>query len=236
MKKIFALFLAIAMFFAFPTSVVGASLGVQYKSSNVDYSYYISYEEILEFLGVQYKSSNIDCPYYISHKEILRLNEFVVLENYTFVVSEEGFTELTGAEIEKLQELLIVTNDLVDYLLSQVSRESGTYFATESYIVIKDVSFVDSSQEISSFSSPGGFTDVTVNGLIILVRLSANTINNIGAGVAIGGIWVPHALAARALATLGVMGTQVTRGIWFEAGVQINPFGTNTPVMRAGWQ
>lgn len=63
------------------------------------------------------------------------------------------------------------------------------------------------------------------------VKLSKNTVRNIGRGLTLGGIWIPHAVVSKVCATLGVGISSVKHGIWFDYN-----YFSNLILHKYGWQ
>lgn len=76
-----------------------------------------------------------------------------------------------------------------------------------------------------------GKNDVDFHWNYARIYLSKQTVNNISTGVTIAGIWIPAARVADVLATLGVIGSTVKNGIWFDYN-----YAVGVLVGNYGWQ
>ncbi|MCL2611097.1 MAG: hypothetical protein FWE02_05405 [Defluviitaleaceae bacterium] len=166
---------------------------------------------------------------FVTEYEIDRFDSYVILENGEFTISEEGFLSLTENELYRLRNILLERNQTASILIQNMPF----HVFTEDSIVLIDT--------LSLFRNPGGVTRVDTFWWGLRVYLSANVVNTLGAGIAIGGIWVPHPVVSRALGTIGVLGTTVSRGIWFEVAV-FDGLPVNALIRavsgrpQAGWQ
>ena len=66
---------------------------------------------------------------------------------------------------------------------------------------------------------------IEFHGTTVRVLLSKTTINRVGAGVAIGGIWVPEPVISKILATVGVIAGVAPGGVYADYGISSIVFG-----------
>lgn len=81
------------------------------------------------------------------------------------------------------------------------------------------------------FSRGEGTTSVTFHWNYARVKLSLTSIKNIGSGMSVGGLFIPHPIVSKACSLLGIAIGRVTSGIWFDYNY-FNGILTG----NAGWQ
>ncbi|MFI8684612.1 hypothetical protein [Rossellomorea sp. NPDC077527] len=144
----------------------------------------------------------------ITEKEKVKFEQYVKLrDNSEYIISDEAKVKLSKQEYEKLQSVLDDTNIFI-------SNNYG------------NINIIDPNQEsikkdsdkmmVSIAAFKNGKTDVDTFWWGVRIYLSKYTIRAIGAGVTIGGIWVPEPLITKILATLGVVVALCPGGIQFD--------------------
>lgn len=81
------------------------------------------------------------------------------------------------------------------------------------------------------FSRGEGTNSVTFYWNYARVKLSLTSIKNIGSGMSVGGLFIPHPIVSKACSLLGIAIGRVTSGIWFDYNY-FNGILTG----NAGWQ
>lgn len=132
------------------------------------------------------------------------LNEWVGYDDSTkeFSIKEGAKATLSESDYTLLNTCITVTNSN----LKKADFSSGEVFV---------VSPEQEGQEISLYYSEG-VTKIEFHWWGATIYLSKSTINLIGAGVSIGGIWVPEPIVSKVLATLGVVVALCPGGIAFD--------------------
>lgn len=64
-----------------------------------------------------------------------------------------------------------------------------------------------------------GRNGIEFHGTTVRLLMSKTTINRMGTGIAIGGIWVPEPVVSKILATAGVLGGVAPGGIYADFGI-----------------
>ncbi|MDZ5760639.1 hypothetical protein RAK27_18520 [Carnobacterium maltaromaticum] len=82
-----------------------------------------------------------------------------------------------------------------------------------------------------SLSRGAGTTSVTYYWNYARVRLSLNSIKNMGTVMSVGGLLIPHPIVSKACSLLGIGIGRVTSGIWFDYNYAIGVLCGNM-----GWQ
>ncbi|GAA0462958.1 hypothetical protein [Alkalibacillus silvisoli] len=134
------------------------------------------------------------------------LDQYVTLdeESLVYEVKDEAKDELHGKEYGLLKAAVNEANKVIKNS-SEASQEN--VFAPGEQV---------EESEVGLFYTEG-VNDIEIYWWGVRVYLSKSTVNTLAGGLAIGGIWIPEPLVSKVLATLGVIGTQVPGGIWFEA-------------------
>jgi len=149
----------------------------------------------------------------VSEREISRFDKYVNFDNDMFIITPEGHGNLSTRELFRLQSILNETNAFInDIMHFTESCQNSFYYVDGDAIVLVEMYM----NNMNIASSVGGVNRIETLWWGLRIFISAHTIRTMGAGVAIGGVWVPHVLVSRALATLGIVATQATRGIIIE--------------------
>lgn len=185
---------------------------VGFAYSETDEHYYMN--------DYNYLNSN-----YISEDEVFKFDNYVILEEGIFIINEEGYLNLSDSELERLDFILNNTNE---------NNANNLHLnARNNFVKIEDNKMIFTYIEPNSIlARNAGVTSITFNWWGLHVKLSAHTLNTIGDGIAIAGLWIPHNTASRSAATLGIIMGRATRGIQFDvrpqaSGGVILPMPTN---------
>ena len=160
----------------------------------------------------------------LSQKQKARLNDWVIYDETT-----AQFLPVDGAEgaLDKEEySLLILCITTANKNLAKADFVSG-----EVSIVLPEQENFSSFQTQSSRAYSEGVTKIEFHWWGATIYLSKTTINYIGGGIAIGGIWVPEPIVSKILATLGVIGTLVPGGIAFDYNFILAGIGALLPGM-----
>ena len=146
---------------------------------------------------------------------IIKFNDSIVLENNAFTIDYSKLpADTTASELSQLKSI-VNENNLV--LKNNTSNQS-----------VQAISPQENSTNLtvlarSKYHEGSNYVHVYWWGLRIGVKKS--TINSIGAGVAIGGIWLPQPLLSKLVSTAGVVLGAVPGGIVFNS----------TPGVKSVW-
>lgn len=128
-------------------------------------------------------------------------------DNNQFLIKDGAHEVLDEADYALLNRCIAVTNSN----LSRADFSSGEV----SVATPDDENFTSGLLKAPRKYSEG-VTKIVFHWWGASIYLSKTTINLIGGGVAIGGIWVPEPVVSKVLATLGVIGTLCPGGIAFD--------------------
>lgn len=133
------------------------------------------------------------------------LNDWVSYDDGTkqFSIKQNAETALTNTDYLLLENCILITNQNI---------EKADFSSNEIYVVSPENEGVKTSTR--AFSE--GVTKIEFHWWGATIYLSKSTINVIGSGVAIGGIWVPEPLVSKILSTLGVIVALCPGGIAFD--------------------
>lgn len=153
----------------------------------------------------------------LTEDEINKLNQWVFYDE-----ESNEFNIVEGAEdILSLYEYTLLTEqlDVTNFNLSQISgSESSIVFPEE----------VEDTHTVRGYKK--GVNDIKFYWWGARVYLSKSTVNSIGAGLSIGGIWIPQKIVASVVATLGVVLGACPGGGVFDyryLGLIVGPTVTN---------
>lgn len=154
------------------------------------------------------------------------INKFdvaVKVVNNLFVIDYSNLPQNTSSS--ELQSLKVLIDQKNSIILKSENLNDGTTLEKDNNSVI-----ISSNTNSSMLKFREGSNYVHVYWWGLRIGLSKTTINYIGGGIAIGGIWVPEPIVSKILATLGVALGLAPGGIVFNSTPGIANF------WGAGWQ
>lgn len=157
----------------------------------------------------------------LSQAQINDFNEWVTYddESNQFLVKTGAKDILEQSDYELLDKCLAVTNSNI----AMADFSSGEIFV---------VSPEDEGRAISLAARYNeGVTKIVFHWWGATIYLSKTTINVIGAGVSIGGIWIPEPVVSKILSTLGVVVALCPGGIVFDYNYIAAGIGSLVPGM-----
>lgn len=140
----------------------------------------------------------------LSESDQARLSNYVSIDPLIkrYVISSVAKNELSFEEFSILQENIIKANELIN----ESSLQNPNSISIENNaIVITDIS-----------TRAKGVTKAEVHWNYVRIWLSKGTIQGIGAGVTLAGIWIPEPVVSKIAATLGVAIGLIPSGIRFD--------------------
>lgn len=163
--------------------------------------------------------------YTLSEEQKNRLDKYVFLDGSNhFAIDENASFELSDFEYNLLKTKVAETNATIDSI--NLSQNEYKVVSQDSITVIQEVKEVNRSS--FAFRSSGfqeGENAIRFYWWGARIWLSKTTVNAIGGGVAIGGIWVPEPLVSKILATVGVVIGLCPGGIVFNYTPGVNIWG-----------
>lgn len=176
------------------TLVISLLVGISIKNNN--FKVEASEEYYVE------EKNNFDSSKYMDY---IRFNE----NDEKFEITNEGYKSISKEEIDKIEQVMGETNEALKYI--DLASEEVTIVDCDNY---KDVD-----EKVSRKKYKEGVNDIKIDFHMVTVKLSKTTVNTIGAGVSIGGIWIPEGIVSKVIASLGVVGCACPGGIWFKVSL-----------------
>ncbi|WP_429976091.1 hypothetical protein [Enterococcus sp. DIV0086] len=171
-------------------------------------------------VGVNVHASEVSSDNSFSY-DIDKLDKYVTFDNVSlkYSISDNAKSELSKSELTFLQNKISETNSVTSNIVIDPAKETLT--TGDKTITISQN--VESNNGISLGFSEGK-NDAKVYWWGVRIWLSKTTVNLIGAGVTIGGIWVPEPVVSKVLATVGVVIGLCPGGIVFNSTPPIANF------------
>ena len=171
-------------------------------------------------VGVNVHASEVSSDNSFSY-DIDKLDKYVTFDNVSlkYSISDNAKSELSKSELTFLQNKISETNSVTSNIVIDPTKETLT--TGDKTITISQN--VESNNGISIGFSEGK-NDAKVYWWGVRIWLSKTTVNLIGAGVTIGGIWVPEPVVSKVLATVGVVIGLCPGGIVFNSTPPIANF------------
>lgn len=119
-----------------------------------------------------------------------------------FSIKEGAKAALSKSDYTLLNTCITVTNS---------NLQKADFSSAKVFVVSPE----QEGKEISFYYSDG-VTKIEFHWWGATIYLSESTIESIGKGVTIGGIWIPHPIVSKILSTLGVVITSCPGGIAFD--------------------
>lgn len=153
--------------------------------------------------AVENKTLNTIPP--LSQEEKVALNQWVSYSdvNMQYVIKSGAKSALSDEEYRVLNHYITVTN-------SNISK--ADFSTNEVFIVAPEEEF----QYVNARAYNEGVTKIEFHWWGASIYLSKTTIMTIGAGITIGGIWIPEGVVSKILATVGVVIALCPGGIAFD--------------------
>lgn len=154
-------------------------------------------------LAAENKTLNTVPP--LSQEEKVALNQWVSYsdDNMQYVIKSGAKSALSDEEYRVLSHYITVTN-------SNISK--ADFSTNEVFIVAPEEEF----QYVNARAYNEGVTKIEFHWWGASIYLSKTTIMTIGAGITIGGIWIPEGVVTKILATVGVVIALCPGGIAFD--------------------
>lgn len=130
--------------------------------------------------------------------------------------------------------LLVLSQNDIDQINSQINQTNFQIKEAINDPSVNVYAVSPSGEEYNVSTSmlrANGVNSVSFQWNYARVKLSGNTLRNLGAGITLGGIWIPHPVASKVCSSLGVAISAATNGVWFDYNYAIGVLCGNF-----GWQ
>lgn len=160
----------------------------------------------------------------LSEEQINRLDKYVSLDDLNhFVIDEKASSDLSNFEYDLLKTKVAEANTKIDSI--KLAQNEHTVVSQDSVTVVQEVSELNNSSFAFRSTFKEGKNAVQLYWWGARVWLSKSSVNFIGAGITIGGIWVPEPFVSKILATVGVVIGLCPGGIVFNYTPGVNIWG-----------
>lgn len=164
--------------------------------------------------------------YTLSEEQKNRLDKYVFLDaSNHFKIDENASFELSDFEYNLLKNKVSETNATIDSI--KLSSNEYKVVSQDSITVFQEVKDVKRSsfafRSISEYQE--GENAIRFYWWGARIWLSKTTVNFIGAGITIGGVWVPEPIVSKILSTVGVVIGLCPGGIVFNYTPGVNVWG-----------
>ena len=198
--------------------------------------------------NIKEQDSTSDLPQEI----VKKADPYVSLTDSEFTIHPSIKDHLSENEVQQVENSVSEANKQI-----RTAKEKQSRTVTKNESAQEEPEFIESTTEeavIFTQSSPKlensdgdditphfqeGETSISYFWWGVRIRLSKTTLQYLGGGVAIGGVWVPEPLVSKILATLGIITSLSPGGIWADyTYAQLALFtapGATTPI-RTGFQ
>ena len=148
------------------------------------------------------EKNTIDASKYM---QFVRFNDI----NEKFEITNEGYESISKEECVQIEQIIAETNEAIKH----VDLDS------EEVVIVDCDNYKDVDENVIRKKYKEGKNSIKIDFHMVTVKLSKTTVNTIGAGVTIGGIWIPHILVSKVVSTLGVVIGLCPGGIWFKVSL-----------------
>ena len=169
-------------------------------------------------------SQNNESPSSVSSGLAEKADSYVSLRGDQFSVDSEAESVFSQKDLQEIENEVKAQNKMIN----EAKADSNL----EMKVAGDSVTFWEKGPKISSSDNDDidpyfqeGRNGIEFHGTTVRVLLSKTTINRVGAGVAIGGIWVPEPVISKILATVGVIAGVAPGGVYADYGISSIVFG-----------
>lgn len=168
--------------------------------------------------GPDASSQNNESPSSVSSGSLENADSYVSLQGDQFSVDSEAESVFSQKDLQEIENEVKAQNEKINEakadsnLEMKVAGDSVTFWEKGSKISSSD------NDDIDPYFQEGR-NGIEFHGTTVRVLISKTTINRVGAGVAIGGIWVPEPVLSKVLATGGVIAGAAPGGMYADFGI-----------------
>jgi len=157
------------------------------------------------FVGTQVQANEVDSVSVSQNGDIdiQKLDAYVSFDenNMEYKISDDAKDDLTESELQYLQTKVSETNITTRSI--ELSENESIDFKDNAVEVTQNIDSGGTTLRAASYKE--GINQVKVYWWGVRVWLSKTTVNTIGAGITIGGIWIPEPFVSKVLATVGAV-------------------------------
>lgn len=168
--------------------------------------------------GPDASSQNNESPSSVSSVLLENADSYVSLRGDQFSVDSEAESAFSQKDLQEIENEVKAQNEKIN----EVKADSNL----EMKVAGDSVTFWEKGPKISSSDNDDidpyfqeGRNGIEFHGTTVRLLMSKTTINRMGNGIAIGGIWVPEPVVSKILATAGVLGGVAPGGIYADFGI-----------------
>lgn len=169
------------------------------------------------FVGTQVQANEVDSVSVSQNGDIdiQKLDAYVSFDenNMEYKISDDAKDDLTESELQYLQTKVSETNITTRSI--ELSENESIDFKDNAVEVTQNIDSGGTTLRAASYKE--GINQVKVYWWGVRVWLSKTTVNTIGAGITIGGIWIPEPFVSKVLATVGVVIGMSPGGVVFNS-------------------
>ncbi|MER0093719.1 hypothetical protein [Corynebacterium sp. KPL2838] len=168
--------------------------------------------------GPDASSQNNESPSSVSSVLLENADSYVSLRGDQFSVDSEAESAFSQKDLQEIENEVKAQNEKINEakadsnLEMKVAGDSVTFWEKEPKISSSD------NDDIDPYFQEGR-NGIEFHGTTVRLLMSKTTINRMGNGIAIGGIWVPEPVVSKILATAGVLGGVAPGGIYADFGI-----------------
>ncbi|MDK8475381.1 MULTISPECIES: hypothetical protein [unclassified Corynebacterium] len=168
--------------------------------------------------GPDASSQNNESPSSVSSVLLENADSYVSLRGDQFSVDSEAESAFSQKDLQEIENEVKAQNEKIN----EAKADSNL----EMKVAGDSVTFWEKGPKISSSDNDDidpyfqeGRNGIEFHGTTVRLLMSKTTINRMGNGIAIGGIWVPEPVVSKILATAGVLGGVAPGGIYADFGI-----------------
>lgn len=168
--------------------------------------------------GPDASSQNNESPSSVSSVLLENADSYVSLRGDQFSVDSEAESAFSQKDLQEIENEVKAQNEKINEakadsnLEMKVAGDSVTFWKKGPKISSSD------NDDIDPYFQEGR-NGIEFHGTTVRLLMSKTTINRMGNGIAIGGIWVPEPVVSKILATAGVLGGVAPGGIYADFGI-----------------
>ena len=168
--------------------------------------------------GPDASSQNNESPSSVSSVLLENADSYVSLRGDQFSVDSEAESVFSEKDLQEIENEVKAQNEKINEakadsnLEMKVAGDSVTFWEKEPKISSSD------NDDIDPYFQEGR-SGIEFHGTTVRLLMSKTTINRMGNGIAIGGIWVPEPVVSKILATGGVIAGAAPGGMYADFGI-----------------
>lgn len=169
-----------------------------------------------------------------------KADRFIWLSGDQFTISPSASNYLSDSEMLQVELSIQTANEQIRVAQADPNLEETTSHKVVTFTEVSGPEISDTDGDDVSPYFREGKTAVNFHWWGVRFYYSKTTVQWIGAGVTVGGLWIPEPFVSKVLGSLGAVSTLTPGGIWFDLGydqlatISTNPFGIIP--RRAGFQ